>query len=137
MVGRLSGTLFPNSRRSSKLNFGPRIIGCGGAGGVHSPRRRTGHRVDGCAPRAAVGPRRTCARVGATANPRAIEGARSPPLWVFAYAVAAGSTLAAQTWIVKSRLRAFLGPEFGRVLPLWVVPATGVIFALIVVFLLR
>ncbi len=58
-------------------------------------------------------------------------------LWAsFAYAVAAGSTLAAQTWIVKSRLRAFLGPEFGRVLPLWVVPATGVIFALIVVFLL-
>jgi len=58
-------------------------------------------------------------------------------LWAsFAYAVAAGSTLAAQTWIVKSRLRAFLGPEFGRVLPLWVVPATGVIFALILVFLL-
>ena len=58
-------------------------------------------------------------------------------LWAsFVYAVAAGSVLAAQTWIVKSRLRAFLGPEFGRVLPLWVVPATGVIFALIVVFLL-
>ena len=57
-------------------------------------------------------------------------------LWAsFAYAVAACSTLAAQTWIVKSRLRAFLGPEFGRVLPLWVVPATGVIFALILVFL--
>src|SRR5439155_412835 len=47
-------------------------------------------------------------------------------LWAsFAYAVAAGSTLAAQTWIVKSRLRAFLGPEFGRVLPLWVVPPSG------------
>jgi len=58
-------------------------------------------------------------------------------LWAsFAYAVAACSTLAAQTWIVKSRLRAFLGPEFGRVLPLWVVPTTGVIFALILVFLL-
>jgi hypothetical protein len=53
----------------------------------------------------------------------------------FAYAVASCSTLAAQTWILKSRLRAFLGSEFGRVLPLGVVPATGVIFALILVFL--
>ncbi|TLZ82008.1 MAG: hypothetical protein E6K03_08520 [Methanobacteriota archaeon] len=57
-------------------------------------------------------------------------------LWAsFAYAFASCSTLAAQTWIVKSRLRAFLGSEFGRVLPLWVVPATGLIFALILVFL--
>src|SRR5207245_4005025 len=37
--------------------------------------------------------------------------------------------------IVKSRLLAFLGSEFGRVLPLWVVPATGLIFALILGFL--
>jgi len=36
----------------------------------------------------------------------------------------------AQTWIVKSRLRAFLGSEFGRVLPLAVCRATGVVFAL-------
>jgi len=54
----------------------------------------------------------------------------------FAYAVASCSAIAAQTWIVKSRLRAFLGSEFGRVLPLAVVPATGVVFALILVFLL-
>jgi len=57
-------------------------------------------------------------------------------LWAgFAYAVTSCSTIAAQTWIVKSRLRAFLGSEFGRVLPLWAVPATGVVFALILVFL--
>src|SRR6266571_7374780 len=86
MVGRSSGTLFPNSRRSSKLNFGPRIIGCGGARGAHSPRRRTGRRVGGWAPRAAVGPSRVHACVGATADPRAFEGAHPPPLWVLGYA---------------------------------------------------
>ncbi len=80
------------------------------------------------------------ARPGLDAIDRGASGGvvRLEPLvlWAsFAYAVASCSTLAAQTWIVKSRLRAFLGSEFGRVLPLWVVPATGVIFALILVFL--
>ena len=80
------------------------------------------------------------ARPGLDAIDRGAGGnvVRLEPLVVwasFAYAVASCSTLAAQTWILRSRLGAFLGSEFGRVLPLWVVPATGVIFALILVFL--
>jgi hypothetical protein len=53
----------------------------------------------------------------------------------FAYAVASCSTLAAQTWIVRTRLRAFLGPRFGRVLPLSALPTTAVIFALVLLLL--
>jgi len=57
-------------------------------------------------------------------------------LWAsFAFSVASCSAIAAQTWIVRSRLRSFLGSGFGRVLPLSVVPATGAIFAVILVFL--
>lgn len=54
----------------------------------------------------------------------------------FAFAVATCSTIAAQTWIVRSRLEAFLGSGFGRVLPLSVVPTTAVVFALVLLLLL-
>jgi len=58
-------------------------------------------------------------------------------LWAsFAFSVASCSAIAAQTWIVRSRLRAFLGSGFGRVLPLSAVPATAVVFALILLLLL-
>ncbi len=53
-------------------------------------------------------------------------------LWAtLAFSVASCSTIAAQTGIVRSRLRSFLGSGFGRVLPLSVVPATAVVFALV------
>jgi len=58
-------------------------------------------------------------------------------LWAsFAFSVASCSAMAAQTWIVRSRLPAFLGSGFGRVLPLSVLPATAVVFALILLLLL-
>src|SRR5437870_9987787 len=53
-------------------------------------------------------------------------------LWAtFAFSVASCSTIAAQAGIVRSRLWAFLGSGFGRVLPLSVVPTTAVVFALV------
>ena len=64
---------------------------------------------------------------------------RLEPLWFwasFAFSVASCSAIAAQTWIVRSRLRAFLGSGFNRVLPLSVVPATSAVFALILLLLL-
>jgi len=58
-------------------------------------------------------------------------------LWAtFAISVASCSTIAAQTGIVRSRLGAFLGSGFGRVLPLSVVPTTAVVFALVLLLLL-
>ena len=58
-------------------------------------------------------------------------------LWAtFAFSVASCSTIAAQTGIVRSRLGAFLGSGFGRVLPLSVVPTTAVVFALVLLLLL-
>jgi len=58
-------------------------------------------------------------------------------LWAtLAFSVASCSTIAAQTGIVRSRLRAFLGSGFGRVLPLSVVPTTAVVFALVLLLFL-
>ncbi len=71
---------------------------------------------------------------GATGTVARLE---SLQLWAsFAFSVASCSAITAQTWIVRSRLRAFVGSAFGRVLPLSVVPATAVVFALILVLLL-
>ncbi|TLZ73688.1 MAG: hypothetical protein E6K14_04945 [Methanobacteriota archaeon] len=42
-----------------------------------------------------------------------------------------------QTWITRVRLRLFVGLDFGRVLPLVVVPSTVVIFGLVLSFLVR
>ncbi len=58
-------------------------------------------------------------------------------LWAtFAFSVASCSTIAAQAGIVRSRLWAFLGSGFGRVLPLSVVPTTAVVFALVLLLFL-
>ena len=54
----------------------------------------------------------------------------------FAFSVASFSAIAAQTWIVRSRLREFLGPGFGRVFILSAVPTTAIIFALVSMLLL-
>ena len=72
-------------------------------------------------------------------GPAAITFVRLEPVlfWAaFAFAAAACSAIAAQTWIVSSRLRAFMGPGFGRVFSLSAVPTTAVIFAVISTFLL-
>ena len=58
-------------------------------------------------------------------------------LWAtFAFSVASCSAIAAQTWIVRSRFREFLGPGFGRVFILSAIPTTAVIFALVSMLLL-
>jgi hypothetical protein len=58
-------------------------------------------------------------------------------LWAsFAFSVASCAAIVAQTAIVRSRLGAFLGPGFGRVLPLSVVPTTAVVFALVLLLIL-
>ncbi len=57
-------------------------------------------------------------------------------LWTsVAYAVAACCTVAGQTIVVRSRLSAFLGSDFGRVLPISVIPFTDSVFALVLGFL--
>jgi len=58
-------------------------------------------------------------------------------LWAtFAFSVASCSAIAAQTWIVRRRLREFLGPGFGRVFILSAVPTTAIVFALVSMLLL-
>ena len=54
----------------------------------------------------------------------------------FSFSAASCSTIAAQTWIVSSRFRPFLGAGFGRVLTLSAVPTTAAVFALASTFLL-
>src|SRR3989454_2564199 len=61
---------------------------------------------------------------------RSYSGRRSP------FSAASCAAIAAQTVIVRSRLGAFLGPGFGRVLPLSVVPTTAVVFALVLLLIL-
>ncbi len=57
-------------------------------------------------------------------------------LWtVVANSVAACCTVAGQTVVVRSRLSSFLGSDFGRVLPISVIPFTDSIFALVLAFL--
>ncbi len=52
-----------------------------------------------------------------------------------AYAVAACCTISGQTIVVRARLSSLLGSDFGRVLPLSVIPFTGSVFALVLAFL--
>ncbi len=57
-------------------------------------------------------------------------------LWTtVAYSVAACCAIAGQTVIVRSRLSSYLGTDFGRVLPVSVIPVTDAIFALVLGFL--
>ena len=58
-------------------------------------------------------------------------------LWSgIAFAWAAFVTIASQAWVARRRIRQALGEEFGRVLPLIVIPETLSILALILVFLI-
>ena len=77
--------------------------------------------------------------------PESLEGARGlfAPMEVdlfftatVAFAWAAVSATLSSTLIFRARMRSVLGADFGRVLPLAVVPFTGVVFALILEFLL-
>ncbi len=57
-------------------------------------------------------------------------------LWAsVAYAVAACCTVAGQTIVVRARLSSLLGSDFGRVLPISVIPFTDSVFALVLGFL--
>lgn len=57
-------------------------------------------------------------------------------LWAaVAYAAAACCTIAGQTVIVSARLSSFLGSDFGRVLPISVIPFTDAVFAMVLGFL--
>ncbi len=57
-------------------------------------------------------------------------------LWaVVANCVAACCTVAGQTFVVRSRMSSFLGSDFGRVLPISVIPFTDSVFALVLAFL--
>ncbi len=52
-----------------------------------------------------------------------------------AYGTSACCTVAGQTLVVRARLSSFLGSDFGRVLPISVIPFTDSIFALVLGFL--
>jgi F0F1-type ATP synthase membrane subunit c/vacuolar-type H+-ATPase subunit K len=52
------------------------------------------------------------------------------------FAVTVCITLAAQASIARARLGEMVGPAFGRVLPLIVVPATGQVYSVVLAFLL-
>ncbi len=52
-----------------------------------------------------------------------------------AYAAAACCTVAGQTIVVRGRLSSLLGTDFGRVLPISVIPFTDSVFAMVLVFL--
>jgi F0F1-type ATP synthase membrane subunit c/vacuolar-type H+-ATPase subunit K len=58
-------------------------------------------------------------------------------LWsAVAFGWAAVVTIASEAWVARHRMRQALGIEFGRVLPLVVIPETLSIFALILAFLI-
>lgn len=52
-----------------------------------------------------------------------------------AFAFVSAVVVGAETWISRSRIEQFASEDFGRVLPLVVIPETAAIFALILVFL--
>ncbi len=63
-------------------------------------------------------------------------GASGLFVWAcIASAVAGGCTVTGQTLVVRSRLSSYLGSDFGRVLPLSVIPFTGSVFAMVLAFL--
>ncbi len=51
------------------------------------------------------------------------------------FAAVSAVAVAAQGWLARARLRAFISTDFGRVLPAMAVPDTSVIFALVLGFL--
>ncbi len=56
--------------------------------------------------------------------------------WIAAgFAVVSALVAASQTWLARARLRAFLSDDFGRILPVLVVPNTSLVFALVLGFL--
>lgn len=58
-------------------------------------------------------------------------------LWAaIAYGVAVIVTMVARAAIVRARFVGLMGSDFGRILSLWVVPFTGVVFALVLGFLI-
>lgn len=58
-------------------------------------------------------------------------------LWAaIAYGTAVMVTMVARAAIVRTRYLGIMGSDFGRVLPLWVIPFSGTIFALLLVFFL-
>lgn len=56
--------------------------------------------------------------------------------WMAAgYASVAVLALLSQAWLARARLREFISVQFGRVLPVLVVPNTSLVFAMVLVFL--
>lgn len=73
--------------------------------------------------------------LNASASP-AVPDAQRLLLWaMLASAVAGCCTIAGQTLILRGRLSGFLGSDFGRVLPISVIPFTDSVFALFLAFL--
>ncbi len=72
----------------------------------------------------------------ASGSSSASVDAASLCLWAaLAYAVAGCCTVAGQAIIVRGRLSGLLGSDFGRVLPISVIPFTDSVFALVLVYL--
>ena len=72
----------------------------------------------------------------ASASSPAADPVSSALLWSeLTYAFTACAAVAGQIRILRERLGQFLGPGFGRVLPLYVIPVTSVVFAMTLGFL--
>ncbi len=72
----------------------------------------------------------------AAASGSAADNVSSALLWSeLAYAFTACAAVAGQVWILRARLVQFVGSDFGRVLPLYVIPVTSVVFAMTLAFL--
>ncbi len=57
-------------------------------------------------------------------------------IWAaIAYGAVAITTMAARVVVLRVRFAGVLGQDFGRVLPIWVIPFTGTVFALVLAFL--
>jgi hypothetical protein len=70
---------------------------------------------------------------GAVAGP---DAASRLFFWVaLTFACAACVTMFTEAWVVRARITQFVGADFGRVLPIVVVPETVVMFALFLAFL--
>ncbi len=66
----------------------------------------------------------------------AADHVSSALLWSeLTYAFTACAAVAGQVWVLRARLVQFVGPGFGRVLPLYVIPVTSVVFAMTLAFL--
>lgn len=62
--------------------------------------------------------------------------AETVAFWMAAgYAIVAVLVVASQTWLGRARLREFLSVQFGRVLPVMVIPNTSLVFAVVLSYL--